>query len=105
MGLYEPLLYQEGLLVKYSFAFIVMPGGYGTLDEYFEALTLIQTPKIKDFPTIILGKEYHKELIEHIAVMQKDGTINERDTRLFLVTDDINEATELIREKASNNSE
>ena len=88
------------LLVKYSFAFIVMPGGYGTLDEYFEALTLIQTHKIKNFPIIIFGKEYHKDLIEHIEAMKKDGTINELDTRLFLVTDDINEAAELIREKS-----
>jgi uncharacterized protein (TIGR00730 family) len=90
------------LLVKYSYAFVVMPGGYGTLDEYFEALTLIQTHKIKDFPIIIFGKEYHKDLLEHIDQMKKDKTIDPRDTRLFLVTDDINEAVELIREKSIN---
>ncbi len=88
------------LLVKYSFAFIVMPGGYGTMDEYFEALTLIQTRKIKDFPIIIFGKEYHKELISYIEVMKNNETISERDTRLYLVTDDIEEATNLILEKS-----
>ncbi|RFZ85310.1 TIGR00730 family Rossman fold protein [Mucilaginibacter terrenus] len=88
------------LLVKYSFAFVVMPGGYGTLDEYFEALTLIQTHKIKDFPIIIFGKEYHKELIDHIAVMKRDGTIGFNDEKYFLVTDDIDEAKALIEEKS-----
>lgn len=88
------------LLVKYSYAFVVMPGGYGTLDEYFEALTLIQTHKIKDFPVIIFGKEYHKELIDHIERMKAEKTIDQLDDRLFLVTDDMNEALELIREKA-----
>ena len=88
------------LLVKYSFAFVVMPGGYGTMDEYFEALTLIQTHKIKDFPIIIFGKEYHKELLAHIEMMKKETTISEPDSRLFLVTDDIEEATALIREKS-----
>lgn len=88
------------LLVKYSFAFVVMPGGYGTLDEYFEALTLMQTHKIKDFPIIIFGKTYHKELLEHIETMRKDATISEKDTRLYLVTDDIDEAVALIKEKS-----
>lgn len=88
------------LLVKYSFAFVVMPGGFGTLDEYFEALTLIQTRKIHDFPVIIFGKEYHKELLEHIAVMQRYATIAEADSQLYLVTDDLEEALALIREKS-----
>ncbi|MDP9077041.1 MAG: TIGR00730 family Rossman fold protein [Bacteroidota bacterium] len=88
------------LLVKYSFAFVVMPGGYGTLDEYFEALTLIQTHKIKNFPIIIFGKEYHKDLLEHIEQMNKSATISNDDAHLFLVTDDIDEAVELIIEKS-----
>jgi len=88
------------LLVKYSFAFVVMPGGYGTMDEYFEALTLIQTHKIKDFPIIIVGKEYHKELLAHIEIMKEQATIGPLDNRLFLVTDDIKEATEVIRERS-----
>lgn len=88
------------LLVKYSFAFVVMPGGYGTMDEYFEALTLIQTRKIDNFPIIIFGKEYHKELLAHIETMKKDATISDADTRLYLVTDDIKEAIDLIIEKS-----
>ncbi len=88
------------LLVKYSFAFIVMPGGYGTMDEYFEALTLIQTHKIENFPVIIFGKEYHKELLEHIELMKNQTTIGQSDDRLFLVTDDIEEAKALIIEKS-----
>lgn len=88
------------LLVKYSFAFVVMPGGFGTLDEYFEALTLIQTHKIHNFPVIIFGKEYHRELLEHVRVMRENATIGEQDDRLFLVTDDIEEAVALIRENS-----
>lgn len=88
------------LLVKYSFAFVVMPGGYGTMDEYFEALTLIQTHKIENFPIIIFGKEYHKELLEHIKLMKNQTTIGQNDDRLFLITDDIEEAKALIVEKS-----
>ncbi|ASU31970.1 LOG family protein [Mucilaginibacter xinganensis] len=88
------------LLVKYSFGFVVMPGGFGTMDEYFEALTLIQTHKIANFPVIIFGKEYHKELLQHIELMKENATIGSDDTRLFLITDSIEEATNLIIEKS-----
>ena len=87
------------LLVKYSYAFVVMPGGYGTMDEYFEALTLIQTRKIKDFPIIIFCKDFHHELLDHIKLMKQQGAISESDTRLFLITDSIDEAVKLIRER------
>jgi hypothetical protein len=87
------------LLVKYSYAFVVMPGGFGTMDEYFEALTLIQTRKIKDFPVIIFCREFHKELIEHIELMYTQGAISEDDRRLYLVTDSLDEAIELIKER------
>lgn len=87
------------LLVKYSFAFVVMPGGFGTLDEYFEAITLIQTNKIGDFPVIIFCKDFHQKLIEHTHVMRMQGTIAEADLGLFLVTDSIEEAIALIKEE------
>lgn len=87
------------LLVKYSYAFIVMPGGYGTMDEYFEALTLIQTRKIKDFPIIIFRRDFHHELVEHIEHMKNTGAISESDMKLFLITDSVEEAVELIRER------
>jgi len=88
------------LLVKYSFAFVVMPGGFGTLDEYFEALTLIQTHKIQNFPIIIFGKEYHRELMSHIENMKRAATIGAIDAGLYLVTDSIEEARELIIERS-----
>lgn len=88
------------LLVKYSFAFVVMPGGFGTMDEYFEALTLIQTHKINNFPVIIFGKEYHKELLQHIETMRDNDTIGKDDTKLFLITDSIEEAVNLIKDKS-----
>ncbi len=87
------------LLVKYSYAFVVMPGGYGTMDEYFEALTLIQTHKIKDFPVIIFCREFHHELLEHIDLMYNSGAISEIDRRLYLVTDSIEEAVQLVKER------
>jgi len=96
----EHFFIRKILLVKYSYAFVVMPGGFGTLDEYFEALTLIQTHKIKDFPVIIFGKQYHSELMAHIQLMQKNATIGATDTSLFLVTDSIDEAVKLITEKS-----
>jgi uncharacterized protein (TIGR00730 family) len=61
---------RKTLLIKYSYAFIVMPGGFGTMDEYFEALTLIQTHMLKEFPIIVFDTEYHKELIGHIDLMK-----------------------------------
>lgn len=87
------------LLVKYSYAFVVMPGGFGTLDEFYEALTLIQTRKIRNFPIIIFSKEYHKNMLEHIEMMQKMLTITPQDRDLFLITDSIDEAVKVIREK------
>lgn len=88
---------RKTLLIKYSYAFVIMPGGFGTLDELFEAMTLIQTGKIKSFPVIIFCKDYHKEMIEHIEKMRVMKTISEEDLELFLVTDSIEEATALIK--------
>jgi uncharacterized protein (TIGR00730 family) len=84
------------LLIKYSYAFIIMPGGFGTLDEMFEAMTLIQTKKIENFPVIIFSKEYHKELIEHFNLMIDKKTISTDDLKLFLVTDSVEEVIELL---------
>jgi len=88
---------RKTLLIKYSYAFVIVPGGFGTLDELFEAVTLIQTGKIKDFPIIIFGREFHQELVEHIEKMRQLKTISETDLQLFLVTDSIDEAVELLR--------
>ena len=85
------------LLVKYSFAFVVMPGGFGTLDEYFEALTLIQTKMIQEFPIVIFDTEFHEKLIAHIDQMKNAGTISEEDPQLFLFTDSVEEAVAYIK--------
>jgi uncharacterized protein (TIGR00730 family) len=85
------------LLVKYSYAFVVMPGGFGTMDEYFEALTLIQTNKIKDFPIVVFNKHYHQELENLVEKMLKEGTINKKDKELFLINDSLEEAIALIK--------
>lgn len=84
------------LLTKYSYAFVVLPGGYGTLDELFEAITLMQTNKSKVFPVVVMGRHFHKDLIKHIDHMLEEGTISAQDKELFLFTDDVNEAVDHI---------
>ncbi len=91
---------RKTLLIKYSFAFIVLPGGFGTLDEFFEALTLTQTRKINQFPIIIFDKAYHHELLEHIEWMKREQTISPEDLNLILVTDSIDEAVAFIKDKS-----
>ncbi len=88
---------RKTLLIKYSYAFVVMPGGFGTLDEYFEAITLIQTKMISGFPVVIMDKEFHKNIMAHNEVMKAKGTISANDTELFLFTDDIEEAVAYIQ--------
>lgn len=88
---------RKTLLIKYSYAFVVMPGGFGTLDEYFEAITLIQTKKISRFPVVLIGTEYHKKLLDHVDYMYKAGTVSEDDLKLYLVTDSLDEAIEFLK--------
>lgn len=87
---------RKTLLIKYSYAFVVMPGGFGTLDEYFEALTLIQTAKLSEFPIIVFDRSYHHDVIEHIEKMKKLGTISPDDLELCLFTDSVEEAVKHI---------
>lgn len=88
---------RKNLLAKYSYAFVVMPGGFGTLDEFFEAVTLIQTRKVSGFPVIIFEKEFYKHVVEHIELMKKEETISPEDLNLFLFTDSIEEAVEYLK--------
>ncbi|TAG54133.1 MAG: TIGR00730 family Rossman fold protein [Cytophagales bacterium] len=83
-------------LVKYSYAFVAMPGGFGTLDELFEALTLIQTKKIHDFPVVLMGVDYYQPLMEFIYKMRDEKTISPEDLDLLLLTDSIEEASKHI---------
>lgn len=88
------------LLVKYSYAFIVMPGGVGTMDELFEALTLIQTKKIDQFPVVLMGRDYWQRLTELLHRMVEAKTIDPVDLNLLLITDSVEEAMEHIQEHA-----
>jgi len=90
---------RKALLVKYSYAFVVMPGGAGTLDELFEAVTLIQTGKIKNFPIVIMGTDYWRELIGFIDKMARNGMISASDLSLIYATDSVEEAIAHIRSK------
>ncbi len=85
------------LLLKYSYAFIVLPGGWGTMDEMFETLTLVQTGVIHDFPVVLLGTDYYGALMEYLHFMEAQGTISPEDLKLIKLTDDIGEAMEHIR--------
>ena len=80
------------LLFKYSYAFVVLPGGLGTLDELTEALTLIQTGKILQFPVVLMGTTYWKPFLDLLREMVTVGTVAATDLDLFFVTDDIPEA-------------
>jgi uncharacterized protein (TIGR00730 family) len=91
---------RKTLLMKYSYAFVIMPGGAGTLDEMFEALTLIQTGKIKNFPVVIMGTNYWDDLLPFIQKMADKGMISPSDLDLVYATDSVEEAIAHIREKA-----
>lgn len=88
---------RKTLLIKYSYAFIVMPGGFGTMDELFEALTLVQTKVIDTFPIIVFGKDFQKELMAYIERLKTEGTISPEDLNLLLLTDSVEEAVEHIK--------
>jgi hypothetical protein len=80
------------LLVKYSYAFIIMPGGFGTMDELFETLTLVQTRTITGFPIVLYGRDYYQPMMDFIESMVAAGTISRSDLSLLLLTDDVDEA-------------
>ncbi|MBK8346585.1 MAG: TIGR00730 family Rossman fold protein [Saprospiraceae bacterium] len=85
------------LLTKYSYAFVVMPGGFGTLDELFETLTLIQTGILHNFPVVIVGKTFYKDIMEMVLKMIEEKTISPTDEKLILFTDSTEEAMNHIR--------
>jgi uncharacterized protein (TIGR00730 family) len=91
---------RKTVLVKYSYAFVVLPGGAGTLDEMFETMTLIQTGKLKNFPIILMGKDYWQPLMDFIYKMAEEGTISPDDPELIFFTDDIDEAAAHLQRHA-----
>jgi uncharacterized protein (TIGR00730 family) len=89
------------MLIKYSLAYVIFPGGFGTLDELFEALTLIQTGKSYRFPLILFGREYWKPLLEYMEkVMVPSGTIDPEDMELMSLADDPHEVIDMIYERS-----
>jgi uncharacterized protein (TIGR00730 family) len=84
------------LLFKYSYAFIGLPGGLGTLDELCEALTLIQTGKIQNYPVVLIGTEYWTPFISLLKEMVDEGAISATDLELLKVTDDIDEVVQHV---------
>lgn len=92
---------RKELLRKYSFAFVILPGGFGTLDEFFETVTLVQTLKIDKMPIVVMGVEYHKYIKDHIELMRNTKTISEEDLSLILFSDNVDEVIEHISKHAS----
>ncbi|MCC6908357.1 MAG: TIGR00730 family Rossman fold protein [Phycisphaerales bacterium] len=89
------------MLVKYSYAFVALPGGFGTMDEIFETATLIQTGKILDFPLVLMGLDYWQPLIAFVRTrMIPEKTINPEDATRIILTDDPEEAAHEIRQCA-----
>lgn len=99
MGLsFRYFFVRKVMLVKYSVAFVIFPGGFGTLDELFESLTLIQTRRIKPFPVVMFNRGYWSGLIDWIKTrLLEDGNISEKDLDLFHCTDSIDETIEIIK--------
>lgn len=86
------------MFVKYAKAFVIMPGGYGTLDELFESLNLIQTLRINKFPVVLVGKEYWKGLFDWLkSTVIKEGCISESDLKIFSVVDTPEEVIKVIK--------
>ncbi|MBX3163365.1 MAG: TIGR00730 family Rossman fold protein [Bacteroidetes bacterium] len=92
---------RKELLRKYSFAFVILPGGFGTLDEFFETVTLVQTLKIDKMPIVVMGVEYHTNIKEHIEIMRTSGAISDEDIDLILFSDNPDEVIEHITKYTS----
>lgn len=100
---FEHFFVRKVLLVKYSYAFVIMPGGFGTMDEFFETLTLVQTKTVTQFPIVLFGVEYYRPLLEAIEDMVQQGTIAKEDMNLVLVTDSVDDAMQHIYTYISTN--
>jgi uncharacterized protein (TIGR00730 family) len=88
---------RKTMFVKYAEGFIIFPGGFGTMDELFESLTLIQTGKVRNFPVILFGREYWQGLLDWLhGTMLTDGKIHAADMELMVVTDSPQEAVDVI---------
>ena len=93
---FDHFFVRKVLLFKYSYAFVMLPGGFGTMDEFFEALTLIQTGKIQDFPLVVVGAAHWQKLRELIDDMLAAGTISHGDLEYLHYTDSVDDAVAYI---------
>lgn len=90
---------RKTIFMRYAQGYVVMPGGFGTLDEMSEAITLIQTNKMVDFPVILVGKEYWKGLLDWFRdTMLKEGMIKEEDFSIFHVVDEVDEVVKIVKD-------
>lgn len=95
---------RKTMFVKYAEAFVIFPGGFGTMDELFEAMTLIQTGKVRNFPVVLFGTDYWQGLLQWLRdVMLAEGKISPDDVDLLVVTDSPEEAVRVIRDCYDNN--
>ena len=95
---YKYFFIRKVMFVKYAVAYVILPGGFGTMDELFEALTLIQTKRIKSFPVILMGSEYWKGLFDWLRkTMLRDNKISPEDLERFQIIDDPDEAVKQIQ--------
>src|SRR4051812_24175593 len=93
---------RKTMFVKYAQAFVVMPGGFGTMDELFEALTLVQTGKVTSFPVVLYGSSYWSGLVDWVrSSMLAEGKVNEADLDLLQMSDDVDEIVSIIRQSES----
>lgn len=96
---FDHFFVRKVMLVKYSQAFIVLPGGYGTLDELFEALTLIQTNKIDKFPIVLVGRQFWSGLHDWLVnTLLQEGTISPGDEKIYSIADSVEEVVQEIEE-------
>jgi hypothetical protein len=96
---FDRFFVRKVLLLKYSVAFVVMPGGAGTLDELFETVTLIQTGKVKDFPILLYDRKYWAPMLEQIERMVQAGTLGRDELKFLYVADSIEEAGSFLNEE------
>jgi uncharacterized protein (TIGR00730 family) len=88
---------RKTMFVKYSQGFIVLPGGVGTLDELFEALTLVQTRRVTSFPIVLIGRDYWRGMIEWLSnTVLAEGMVSQADIDRLVVTDDVDEAVAMM---------
>ncbi len=97
---FDHFFVRKVMLIKYSYSFIIFPGGFGTMDEFFEVMTLIQTAKIHDFPVVVMGKKFWNDLLHFVEVKMCDyQVITKEDLELVTVTDSPKDAIEWIKNK------